>query len=57
MIGLHNWLNNLVEGFTFYGGGGKGGGGGGQTQTTSIPAWMKPYVTYGLNEAQTLYQT
>lgn len=55
MIGLHNWLNNLVEGFTFYGGG--KGGGGGQTQTTSMPKWMKPYVTYGLNEAQTLYQS
>ena len=29
MIGLHNWLENLVESFTFYGGGGKGKGGGG----------------------------
>ena len=55
MIGLHNWLNNLVEGFTFYGGG--KGGGGGQTQTTTMPKWMQPYVTYGLNEAKTLYQS
>ena len=28
MISLHNWLNNLVESFTFYGGGSGGGGGG-----------------------------
>jgi len=34
MIGLNNWLENLVESFTFYGGGGKGKGGkGSQTQT------------------------
>ena len=25
MINLHNWLNNLVESFTFYGGGSGGG--------------------------------
>jgi len=56
--GFNFWLNpayNANMFFTLWKG--KGGGGGEQTQTTSIPAWMKPYVTYGLNEAQTLYQT
>ena len=57
MIGLHNWLENLVESFTFYGGGGKGKGGGGtQTQTQDIAPWLKEYVTYGLGEAKNLYQ-
>jgi hypothetical protein len=57
MIGLHNWLENLVESFTFYGGGGKGkGGGGSQTQTQDIAPWLKEYVTYGLGEAKNLYQ-
>jgi hypothetical protein len=58
MIGLHNWLENLVESFTFYGGG-KGKGGGGtqaQTQTQDIAPWLKEYVTYGLGEAKNLYQ-
>jgi hypothetical protein len=59
MIGLHNWLENLVESFTFYGGGGgKGkGGGGSQTQTQDIAPWLKEYVTYGLGEAKNLYQS
>ena len=58
MIGLHNWLENLVESFTFYGGGGKGKGGGGtQTQTQDIAPWLKEYVTYGLGEAKNLYQS
>ena len=57
MIGLNNWLENLVESFTFYGGGGKGkGGGGSQTQTQDIAPWLKEYVTYGLGEAKNLYQ-
>jgi hypothetical protein len=57
MIGLHNWLENLVESFTFYGGGGKGkGGGGSQSQTQDIAPWLKEYVTYGLGEAKNLYQ-
>jgi hypothetical protein len=35
-----------------------GGGGGGQTQTstTTIAPEFKPYITYGLSEAQRLYQ-
>ena len=57
MIGLNNWLENLVESFTFYGGGGKGkGGGGSQTQTQDIAPWLKEYVTYGLGEAKNLYK-
>ena len=56
MIGLHNWLENLVESFTFYGGGKGKGGGGTQTQTQDIAPWLKEYVTYGLGEAKNLYQ-
>ena len=47
---------------TFWGGGGGlfgggGGGGGGSSQTTTdIPEWLKPYVTYGLEEAKGLYK-
>jgi hypothetical protein len=37
-------------------GGGKGGGGT-QTQTTQIDKTLKPFVKYGLNEAQSLYQS
>lgn len=38
--------------------GGKGGGGGGtQTQTNSIDPMLRPYVSYGLGEAQKLYQS
>jgi len=56
MIGLNNWLENLVESFTFYGGGKGKGGGGTQTQTQDIAPWLKDYVTYGLGEAKNLYQ-
>ena len=45
---------------TFAGGGGLfggGGGGGGSSSTTQdIPEWLKPYITYGLEEAKGLYQ-
>ena len=56
MISLHNWLNNLVESFTFYGG---GSGGGGQTSKTTneLDPTVRPFVEYGLNEAKGLYQT
>ena len=56
MIGLNNWLENLVDNFTFYKGGKGGGGGGSQTQTQDIAPWLKEYVTYGLGEAKNLYQ-
>lgn len=34
-----------------------GGGGGGSTTTTGIDPYLKPYVTYGLEEAKRLYET
>jgi len=58
MISLHNWLNNLVESFTFYGGGSGGGGGGTTTSKTSseLDPTVRPFVEYGLGEAKNLYQ-
>jgi hypothetical protein len=60
---FHDFFNihKLVQMFTFYGGGGGlfgGGGEGGGTSTTKqdLPDWLKPYVTYGLEEAQSLYK-
>ena len=45
----------LAGGGGLFGGG--GGGGGGSSKTTSdIPEWLKPYVTFGLEEAKGLYQ-
>lgn len=41
---------------TLEGGGGKGGGGESQTQQ-GIDPMLRPYVSYGLNEAQKLYQS
>jgi hypothetical protein len=55
MITLHKWVDSLVDNFTFYGGG-KGGGGSSSTQQ-GIDPMLKPYVQYGLNEAQGLYQS
>ena len=59
MISLHNWLNNLVESFTFYGGSSGGGGGGGTTTSktsSELDPTVRPYVEYGLGEAKSLYQ-
>ena len=57
MINLHNWLNNLVESFTFYGGG-SGGGGGSKSETNNqLDPTVQPFVKYGLEEAQNLYKT
>ena len=56
MITLHKWLDSLVDNFTLYGGG-KGGGGGESTTQQGIDPMLKPYVQYGLNEAQSLYQS
>ena len=55
MFKLHNWIQELVESFTFYGGG--GGGGQSQTTTSGIDPSMRPYVEKGLSEAQKLYET
>jgi hypothetical protein len=58
MFKLHNWVQELVQSFTFYGGGGSGGGGSSTTKTTSeLDPTVRPYVEYGLQEAKGLYQT
>jgi len=56
MFKLHNWVQELVQSFTFYGG---GGGGGQQTSKTSseLDPTVRPFVEYGLQEAKGLYQT
>jgi len=54
MFKLHNWVQELVQSFTFYGG---GGGGGTQTTTSGIDPSMRPFVERGLSEAQRLYET
>jgi hypothetical protein len=55
MINLDNWLFKLVDNFTFYKG---GGGGGGTSQTNNqLDPTVQPFVKYGLEEAQNLYQT
>lgn len=46
LFNLFNWVQNLVEAFTFYGSGGGSGGGGNQTSTsysTNLPEYAKPY--------------
>jgi hypothetical protein len=57
MFKLHNWVQELVQSFTFYGGG--SGGGGGQTSKTTneLDPTVRPFVEYGLQEAKGLYQT
>jgi hypothetical protein len=55
MINLNNWLFNLVDNFTFYGGGSSGGG---KSETTNqLDPTIRPFVKYGLQEAKGLYQT
>ena len=56
MFKLHNWVQELVQSFTFYGGGGSGGGGTSETKGELDPT-VKPFVQYGLEEAKNLYQT
>ena len=55
MFKLHNWVQELVQSFTFYGGGGSGGGTS-ETKTQLDPT-IAPFVQYGLQEAKGLYQT
>ncbi len=55
MFKLHNWVQELVQSFTFYGGGGSGGG---TSETKSeLDPTVRPFVEYGLGEAKNLYQT
>jgi len=56
MINLNNWLFNLIDNFTFYGGG-SGGGGSTSKTTNELDPTVRPFVEYGLNEAKGLYQT
>jgi hypothetical protein len=63
LFNLFNWVTDLVESITFYGGGGKGGGGGGgpQTQTsysTNLPEYARPYYEELLKQSgQQIYTT
>jgi hypothetical protein len=64
LFNIFNWVQNLVESVTFYGGGGKGGGGGGggpQTQTsysTNLPEYAKPFYEELLKQSsKQVYQT
>lgn len=63
MFNLFNWVQDLVESFTFYGGGGKGGGksSGPQTQTsysTNLPEYAKPFYEELLKQTgKQVYQT
>ena len=55
MFNLFNWVTDLVESFTFYGGG-KGGGGSSGTQTstsysTNLPEYAQPYYTELMKQA------
>ena len=46
LFSLFNWVQNLVEAFTFYGSGGGSGGGGSTTSTsysTNLPEYAQPY--------------
>ena len=55
MFKLHNWVTELVQSFTFYGGGGSGGG---TSETKSeLDPTVKPFVQYGLEQAKGLYQS
>lgn len=56
MFKLHNWVQELVQSFTFYGGGGSGGGGTSETKSELDPT-VRPFVEYGLTEAKNLYET
>jgi len=55
MFKLHNWVTDLIQSFTFYGGG-SGGGGTSETKTQLDPT-VQPFVQYGLEQAKQLYQS
>ena len=57
MINLNNWLFNLVDNFTLYGGGSSGGGGSESETKNQLDPTVQPFVKYGLQEAKALYQT
>ena len=43
LFNIFNWVQNLVEAFTFYGSSGGGGGGNTTSYSTNLPAYAKPY--------------
>jgi len=55
LFNIFNWVQDLVDSFTFYGGGKGGGGGGGpQTQTsysTNLPEYARPFYEQLLKES------
>jgi hypothetical protein len=62
LFNLFNWVQTLVEAFTFYGGGSPSGGGGGpQTSTsysTNLPEYAKPYYEELMKQsAKQVYST
>jgi len=61
LFNLFNWVQNLVEAFTFYGSGGGSGGGGSQNSTsysTNLPEYAKPYYEELMKQsAKQVYST
>jgi hypothetical protein len=61
LFNLFNWVQNLVEAFTFYGGSKGGGGGGNTTQTsysTNLPEYAKPFYEELLKQTgKQVYET
>jgi hypothetical protein len=61
LFNIFNWVTDLVESFTFYGGGKGGGGGGGGKQvsySTNLPEYAKPYYQELLKQTgQQIYET
>jgi hypothetical protein len=56
LLNLKWLLPALGDYFTFYGGGSGGGGSGTSTTTQQLDPTVRPFVEYGLQEAQGLYQ-
>ena len=61
LLNLFNWLTNIVESFTLYGGSKGGGGGGNTTQTsysTNLPEYAKPFYEELLKQTgKQVYET
>ena len=61
LFNLFNWVTDLVESFTFYGGGKGGGGGGSHTSTsysTNLPEYAKPFYQELLKQSgKQIYKT
>jgi hypothetical protein len=58
MFNIFNWVQNLVEAFTFYGSSGGGGGGNTTSYSTNLPEYAKPYYQELLKQTgQQIYET